>query len=192
VQTFAPEGPLVVGTDETLERRRGRKIAAKGVYRDPLRSTRERFVKTSGLKRWICVVLLADASGGLLGFGLYRFSQRWPTRSVTPKSSRQAAQEDNRVGLAAASFGETLVPTARDRRRRRSCLRIAQTARERCRSLSNPITCITRLRLDAALYERGSTTLPRPDGEDLASKVRGCRTSRLLPKIPPRSGRPSR
>jgi hypothetical protein len=36
---------------------------------------------------------------------------------------------------------------------------------DRCRSLSNPITFITRLRLDAALYERGSTTLPRPDGK---------------------------
>jgi hypothetical protein len=59
VQRFAPEGPLVVGIDETSERRRGRKIAAKGVYRGPLRSTRERFVKTSGL-RWICAVLLAE------------------------------------------------------------------------------------------------------------------------------------
>jgi DDE superfamily endonuclease len=61
VQSFAPEGPLVVGVDETLERRRGSKITAKGVYRDPLLSTRERFVKTSGL-RWICVVLLAEVS----------------------------------------------------------------------------------------------------------------------------------
>jgi hypothetical protein len=59
VETFAPEGPLVVGIDETLERRRGKKIAAKGVYWDPLLSSRKRFVKTSGL-RWICVVLLAE------------------------------------------------------------------------------------------------------------------------------------
>ena len=34
VETFVPEGPLVVGIDETLERRRGKKIAAKGIYRD--------------------------------------------------------------------------------------------------------------------------------------------------------------
>jgi hypothetical protein len=59
VEAFAPEGPLVVGIDETLERRQGKKIVAKGIYRDPLRSTRERFVKTSGL-RWICVVLLVE------------------------------------------------------------------------------------------------------------------------------------
>jgi hypothetical protein len=44
VEAFTPEGPLVVGIDETLERRRGRKIVAKGVYRDPLLSSRKRFV----------------------------------------------------------------------------------------------------------------------------------------------------
>ncbi len=58
VEAFVPEGPLVLGVDETLERRRGKKIAAKGIYRDPVRSSHEHFVKTSGL-RWICVTLLA-------------------------------------------------------------------------------------------------------------------------------------
>jgi hypothetical protein len=58
VEAFAPEGPLVLGIDETLERRRGKKIAAKGIYRDPVRSSHEHFVKTSGL-RWVCVTLLA-------------------------------------------------------------------------------------------------------------------------------------
>ena len=33
VRTFVPSGPLVIGVDETLERRWGKKIAAKGVYR---------------------------------------------------------------------------------------------------------------------------------------------------------------
>ena len=37
VTTFVPEGPIVVGLDETLERRRGAKIAAKGIYRDAVR-----------------------------------------------------------------------------------------------------------------------------------------------------------
>jgi hypothetical protein len=57
VKTFMPSGPLVIGVDETLERRWGKKIAAKGVYRDPVRSTHERFVKSSGL-RWVCLMLL--------------------------------------------------------------------------------------------------------------------------------------
>jgi hypothetical protein len=58
VKTFVPSSsPLVIGVDETLERRWGKKIAAKGVYRDPVRSTHERFVKASGL-RWVCLMLL--------------------------------------------------------------------------------------------------------------------------------------
>jgi DDE superfamily endonuclease len=55
--TFAGKGPLVVGIDETIERRRGRKIAAAGIYRDPVRSSRSHFVKVRGL-RWICAMLL--------------------------------------------------------------------------------------------------------------------------------------
>jgi hypothetical protein len=60
VETLVAEGPLVVGIDETLERRYGKKIRAKGVYRDPVRSTHEKFVKASGL-RWACVMLLVEA-----------------------------------------------------------------------------------------------------------------------------------
>jgi hypothetical protein len=56
VEMFVPEGdPLIVAIDETLERRWGKKIAARGVYRDPVRSTHENFVKSSGL-RWVCVI----------------------------------------------------------------------------------------------------------------------------------------
>jgi hypothetical protein len=50
VEAFVPEGdPLVVGIDETLQRRWGKRIAAKGLYRDPVRSTHETFVKSSVL-----------------------------------------------------------------------------------------------------------------------------------------------
>src|SRR5918912_1632200 len=57
VATFAPDGPLVFGVDETLERRRGAKIAAKGIYHDAVRSSHSQFVKASGL-RWSCLMLL--------------------------------------------------------------------------------------------------------------------------------------
>jgi hypothetical protein len=50
VKTFLPEGEaLVIGLDETLERRWGAKIAAKGIYRDPVRSSHSHFAKVSGL-----------------------------------------------------------------------------------------------------------------------------------------------
>ena len=57
LQVFVPQGPVVVGLDDTLERRRGKKINAKGIYRDPVRSSQSHFVKASGL-RWLSVMLL--------------------------------------------------------------------------------------------------------------------------------------
>src|SRR5215212_5812927 len=58
VAVFVPaDAPIVVGLDETIERRRGAKIAAKGISRDPVRSSKEHFVKASGL-RWVSVQLL--------------------------------------------------------------------------------------------------------------------------------------
>src|SRR5919109_945720 len=59
LDAFVQEGPVVMGIDETIERRRGEKIAAKGIYRDPVRSSHNHFVKTSAL-RWVCVTLLAE------------------------------------------------------------------------------------------------------------------------------------
>jgi hypothetical protein len=58
VAAFVPDGPIVVGVDETIERRRGAQIAAKGIYRDAVRSSRSHFVKASGL-RWVSLMLLA-------------------------------------------------------------------------------------------------------------------------------------
>lgn len=57
VQTFVPTGPLLIGGDDTIERRWGRKIATRGIYRDPVRSSQSHFVKASGL-RWLTLMLL--------------------------------------------------------------------------------------------------------------------------------------
>src|ERR1700722_12970040 len=57
IQKFAPRGRLLFGMDDTIERRWGAKISARGIYRDPVRSSRSHFVKTSGL-RWLSLMLL--------------------------------------------------------------------------------------------------------------------------------------
>jgi hypothetical protein len=36
--------------DDTIERRHGEQITAKGIYRDPVRSSRSHFVKVNGLR----------------------------------------------------------------------------------------------------------------------------------------------
>jgi hypothetical protein len=52
IATFVPTGPVIVGLDDTIERRWGAKIKARGIYRDPVRSSRSHVVKASGL-RWL-------------------------------------------------------------------------------------------------------------------------------------------
>jgi hypothetical protein len=56
IDAFARQGPLVMGLDDRIERRWGRKIAARGIYRDPVRSSRGHFVKARGL-RWLSLML---------------------------------------------------------------------------------------------------------------------------------------
>jgi hypothetical protein len=78
---IAPGTPIVVGIDETIERRRGAKIAAKGIYRDPVRSSQEHFVKTSGL-RWISMMLLAPLPWAEPGLGLALSHCACPIRTL--------------------------------------------------------------------------------------------------------------
>jgi len=49
----------VIGLDDTIERRWGAKISARGIYRDPVRSSKGHFVKASGL-RWLSAMLLVQ------------------------------------------------------------------------------------------------------------------------------------
>jgi hypothetical protein len=57
VAVVIPGETIVLGLDDTIERRRGKQINAKGIYRDPVRSSRSHFVKVSGW-RWLSCMLL--------------------------------------------------------------------------------------------------------------------------------------
>ena len=52
-----PGATIVLGADDTVERRSGRKIAAKGCYRDAVRSTKKHVIRCFGLK-WVSMMLL--------------------------------------------------------------------------------------------------------------------------------------
>jgi hypothetical protein len=95
VAALVPDGPVVVGLDDTIERRWGAKIRARGIYRDPVRSSHGHFVKASGL-RWLCIMLLQDRLGGSrLGFAV----PNRPGPVGTPRArERPAAQETDRLG----------------------------------------------------------------------------------------------
>jgi hypothetical protein len=68
VTIFAPSGAILIGLDDTIERRWGPKINARGIYRDPVRSSKGHFVKTSGL-RWLSAQLLVHVpwAGRIMG-----------------------------------------------------------------------------------------------------------------------------
>jgi hypothetical protein len=170
VKVFAPEGPLVFGIDETLERRWGKKIAARGVYRDPVRSSHENFVKASGL-RWVCVMLLVPIPWASRVWAL-------PFLSALAPSERYAA-EQGRPHKKITQWAWQLLLQVRRWYPQREIVAVADSTYAslkllfRCRSLSRPVTFITRLRLDAALYEpaparrRGQIGRPRLKGERL-------------------------
>ena len=61
LDAFLPAGPVLLGLDDTIERRRGKRISAKGIYRDPVLSSHGHFVKASGL-RWLSLMLLVPIS----------------------------------------------------------------------------------------------------------------------------------
>jgi hypothetical protein len=57
---FIPESlPIIIGIDDTIERRKGKKIKAKGCHRDPVRSSQKYVVKCFGLK-WLSMMLIVQ------------------------------------------------------------------------------------------------------------------------------------
>src|SRR5437588_10928339 len=150
VQVFVPAtDPVVVGIDETIERRRGGKIAARGSYRDPVRSSKEFFVKTSGL-RWISMMLLTPIPWAKRVWAL-------PFLTVLAPSERYHEQHGKRH--------KTLTDWARQMIRQlhrwlpgRALVVVADGSYAVLEFLANVlrlplVTIVTRMRLDAALYD---------------------------------------
>src|SRR5215210_4151355 len=174
VEAFVPEGsPLVVGIDAPLERRYGKKIAARGVYRDPVRSTHQTFVKSSGL-RWVCAMLLVEIPWASRVWAL-------PFLSVLAPSERYATQRGKRHKKI-TEWAWQLLLVLRRWYPEREIVAVADRAYaslkllSRCRSLSKPVTFIARLRLDAALYEPAP---PRRPGQRGRPRLKG----RALPNL---------
>jgi hypothetical protein len=161
VAAFAPDGPLVFGVDETLERRRGRKIAAKGIYRDAVRSSRSHFVKASGL-RWVCLMLLVRVPWADRVWAL-------PCLTALAPSERYDAERGRRHKTL-TDWARQLLLVVRRRWPERPLVAVGDSTYAAldflaaCCSRTNPVTVITRLRLDAALYEPAPPRRPRQVG----------------------------
>ena len=158
VGAFTPEGPLVFGLDDTIERRWGRKIQARGIYRDPVRSSRGHFVKASGL-RWLCLMLLSPIPWAGRVWAL-------PFLSVLCPSERWALQRGRRHKKL-THWARQMVLQLRRWLPDRELIVVgdsAYAALEWLDAVRRHATAITRLRLDAALYEPAPPRVPGRPG----------------------------
>jgi hypothetical protein len=160
VKTFAPSGPVIIGLDDTIERRWGSKIAARGIYRDPVRSSHSHVVKASGL-RWLSFMLLPQIPWASRVWAL-------PFLTVLAPSERYARQHQQRHKKLTDWARQTLLQVARWLPERR-IVAVADSsfaAIQLLIAVSRWVCMITRLRLDARLFDppprRKLGTMGRP------------------------------
>ena len=177
VQTFVPSGPILVGLDDTIERRWGKKIQARGIYRDPVRRSRSHFVKTSGL-RWLSLMLLAEIPWAGRVWAL-------PFLTVLAPSTRYD-QKRQRRHKTLPDWGRQMMLQLRRWLPDRPLVLVVDSgyaALDFLGALANrrqPITCITRLRLDAQLY---APAAPRYPGQIGRPRRKGARLPSLRQRV---------
>jgi hypothetical protein len=151
---FSSEGEVVIAIDDTIERRWGAKIKARGIYRDPVRSSRGLFVKTSGL-RWLSLaVMLPIPFAG----------KRWapPFLTVLAPSARWSEAQGRRHKTLTDRARQAILQTKRWLRDRAVVI-VADSgfaALELIAAVRDDVCLITRPRLDANLFEPASERRP--------------------------------
>jgi hypothetical protein len=150
VKGFVPNGVLVMGLDDTIERRWGKRIAARGIYRDPVRSSDSHFVKTSGL-RWLSLMLLVPIPWAQRVWALPFFTVLAP--------SERYHQTRNQRHKTLLSWSRQMLAQVRRWIPQRTIVLVADSSfaalefLDALRHLPTAVSVITRLRLDAALYQ---------------------------------------
>lgn len=157
---FAPTGTLVFGLDDTLERRRGEKITAKGIYRDPVRSSHSHFVKASGL-RWLSCMLLVTVPWAHAVWGLPFLTALCPSERFYTQKKRRHQKLTERAWQMIALVARWLPARALVFVTDSSFAVLALL--DRVRHLPQ-VSLITRLRLDAQLYDCAPKRQPHQAG----------------------------
>jgi hypothetical protein len=174
VRAFVPVGPIIIGLDDTLERRWGAKIKARGIYRDPVRSSHGHFVKASGL-RWLSVMLLPPIPWAYRVWGL-------PFLTILAPSERYARLRQRRHKKLTDWARQALLQTARwlpDR----EVIAVSDSSYaviELLNAVRQRICMITRLRLDARLFDPPP---PRRPGTVGRPRVTGRRQPTLAQRL---------
>jgi DDE superfamily endonuclease len=168
VARLGSEGPLVLGIDDTIERRRGKRIQAQGIYRDPVRRSRSHFVKASGL-RWVSLMLLAPVPWA---------ARPWALPFLTGLApSERYAQKGRKRHKPVLDWARQMIFQTQRGLPHRDLVVVADSAFSALQWLhtlvQKRITVVTRLRWEAALYEPapfrppGTNGRPRKKGKRL-------------------------
>jgi hypothetical protein len=110
---LAPDAPLILLIDGTLERSFGRRIAYKGRFHDAVRSQSGHVATSEGI-HWVCLMLLVAIPWCQRRWALPVLSVPTPL-SCDQRQTRQATSHDDPGSTAPHRTGETVGPPARDR-----------------------------------------------------------------------------
>lgn len=171
---FKGEKRLTFGIDETLERRWGAQIKAKGIYRDAVRSSKNHVVTCSGL-RWICMMLLTDISWANRTWALPFLSVLAPSKDFyedkgkKPKKMTDMARQ--MILQVSRWLPNHLITIVADG---------SYSTLSLLDAVSSSVTMISPLRLDAALYD---FVPPRPKGKKGPQRKKGERLDSLEKRL---------
>ncbi len=150
ITLIPPSVPLVVVIDETIERRKGKMIKAKGCYRDAVRSSSKHVIRCFGLK-WISMMLIVPLP----------WSDRpWALPFLTvPAPSKACNEAEGRRHKTTVDWARQMIMQVRRWVTDRSVIIVGDGSYAAvslilcCTGLPVPVTLISRLRLDANLYD---------------------------------------
>jgi len=146
----AANAPIILGVDETLERRQGDQIKQKGVFRDPVRSSKKYLVHSFGL-RWVSMMLIVSVPWS---------SRSWALPFLTLNTPSEATNKANgKRHKTSIDWIQQMVCLVRRWLRGRALVLVTDgglTAVKlglTCGALRQPVTWVSRMRLDARLHD---------------------------------------
>jgi len=178
IKLCVPPGfPLILAIDDTLERRWGRKIKIKGLFRDPTRSTKKKVIHSPGI-RWLCLSIVVPVPWG----------RRWwalPFLTVPLLSPKTSAKLGKRHRTSVDRAGQ-LINQVRWWYRNREIVVLADGGFaavplvQHCQRKNIRVTFVSRLRLDARLFDPPG---PQPKGKRGPKPKKGKRQPNLQARL---------